>query len=340
MLSGWVLLDTGAANAEPAIPFTAATAETLDGRTFSLNWSAPGVHQVRIEASVVANHFVGPPVATSNHAATVTLILPDAPRWYFELIPDRGAPLVIADRSLHLLSAANFRDVGGYRTKDGRWVRMGLAYRSNALNQLTDADLARASALGIKIVCDLRMDDERRSGPDPVLGHATEISDNVMADRQVAAGRGSVSPARSAVKRMQDAYRDFVSLPSAQRGYHDLFERLSNSENLPTVFHCTAGKDRTGWAQAVLLTILGVPRDVILEDYVLTDHYLEPQIASVENTLRSVAATAKVIMRADPSYLRAAFQEVDRRFGSFDNYLHKGLKLSDVTLTAIRGNFL
>jgi protein-tyrosine phosphatase len=139
---------------------------------------------------------------------------------------------------------------------------------------------------------------------------------------------------------MQDAYRDFVSLPSAQRGYHDLFERLSNSENLPTVFHCTAGKDRTGWAQAVLLTILGVPRDVILEDYVLTDHYLEPQIASVENTLRSVAATAKVIMRADPSYLRAAFQEVDRRFGSFDNYLHKGLKLSDVTLTAIRGNFL
>lgn len=87
-------------------------------------------------------------VAVGLGAGRVTVAnLPNEPRWYFEMVPDRGDPLIIADRSLHLATAANLRDAGGYRTADGKWVRMELAYRSNGLEHLTDGELAQIEFL-------------------------------------------------------------------------------------------------------------------------------------------------------------------------------------------------
>jgi protein-tyrosine phosphatase len=138
------------------------------------------------------------------------------------------------------------------------------------------------------------------------------------------------------------AYREFVDLGSAQQAYHDVFERLADPAALPTIFHCTAGKDRTGWAQAVLLTILGVPRDTILKDYALTGRYLAPQrqIVAARLTPGMGGGATRIFLAADPAYLRVAFSEVSARYHRFDNYLHQGLKLSDATLASIRHNFL
>jgi protein-tyrosine phosphatase len=106
---------------------------------------------------------------------------------------------------------------------------------------------------------------------------------------------------------------------------------------LPTVFHCTAGKDRTGWAQAVFLSILRVPRSTIVEDYLLTNEFMQGD--ALESVRQSIgAARSKVI--ANPAALDAAFDQVAKEFGSFDRYLHQGLHLSDVTLAALRKNFL
>lgn len=337
-----------AALASGTIPFVSAWADSPDGNIITLVWDAPGVRHVRVLASRDGQRFADKPRFEGGGAGHVTLTLPPEARWYFELVPDHGNPLVIADRSLHLSSVANFRDVGGYRTADGHWVKMGVAYRTNALNAMTAQDMTRVETLGIKIVCDLRMDSERVRSPDPEIATAKEISDNVLADEQAKfqavanSGTAAKAAAADATERMKHAYRDFVDLGSARAAYHDLFERLSDPANLPTVFHCTAGKDRTGWAQAVLLTILGVPHDIIVKDYELTDRYLAPQASSVTRTFApgiSAVATQKM-MAADPAYLDAAFAEVAARYGSFDNYLHRGLSLNDKTLAAIRQNFL
>jgi protein-tyrosine phosphatase len=147
------------------------------------------------------------------------------------MVPDRGDPLIIADRSLHLATAANFRDPGGYRTADGKWVRMGLG-----------AMMARGGS------------QTGNAGQQYAAVHQTANSS------QPAAGGGSRQEFE------QRIYRDFVRLASARAAYRLLFERLADPKALPTVFHCTAGKDRIGSATAVFLTILGVPRQTIVQD--------------------------------------------------------------------------
>jgi protein-tyrosine phosphatase len=343
------------------IPFEAADVASPDGRVFVVSWRAPRIHAVRIFAGTDPAHVdTDHPVAKGAGNGEVTLsTLPSAPRWYFELRPDHGEPLVVADRSLHLTTAANFRDAGGYRTADGKWIRMGLVYRSNGIEHLTDDELAEIERLKIKLVCDLRTAEEIRRNPDRVPPGITAVSADVLADdadliHAMIAGAGTgTAPAAlqtpaanpqsaggSAAPDLQlRIYRDFVRLASARKAYRSLFERLADPAALPTVFHCTAGKDRTGWAQAVLLTILGVPRTTIVRDYELTNDYLQGDaLKSVRQSTSQ--ATTSVRLRADPKALDAAFDEVMQDYGSFDNYLRQGLQLSDYTLAAIRGNFL
>jgi protein-tyrosine phosphatase len=247
--------------------------------------------------------------------------------------------LVIATRSLHLTTAANFRDAGGYRTVDGKWVRMGLAYRSNGLGHLTDDELAQLDRLNIKVVCDLRTAEEIQRSPDRVPQGATDVSADVLADdAELMRGLMSGAGAQNVKDLEQRIYRDFVRLPSAQNAYRSLLERLADPTELPTVFHCTAGKDRTGWAEAVFLTILGVPRSTIVQDYLLTNQFLRDDALKIVRQSMSPAAPPKVV--ANPAALEAAFDQVKLDYGTFGNYLSQGLHLSDATLAAIRQNFL
>jgi protein-tyrosine phosphatase len=332
--------------AAPAIPFEAAEVKG-DAQTFVISWQARGIEHIRILAGTeptAATRRVARGGASGQMSVTG---LPPVPRWYFELRPDRGLPLVVADRSLHLSTAANFRDVGGYRSGDGKWVRMGLAYRSNGLEHLTDAELAEIDQLHIKLVCDLRTAEEVRRGPDRVPQGAQDISADVLADDAEllhAVMSGSPPPAAPAHDGAHQEgleeriYRDFVRLPSAQQAYQALFERLADPTQLPTVFHCTAGKDRTGWAQAVFLTLLGVPHATVVADYVLTNEYL--QGAALNSVRQSVNSAAAAKLVANPAALEAAFDQVTRDYGSFDAYLRNGLHLSDVVIAALRKNFL
>lgn len=341
-----------AVSALPPIPFEAA-AVSEDGHAFVVSWRADHVQHIQILAGTDPD-YIGRDRFVGEGAGIGQLTVSDlssAPRWYFELLPDRGEPLVIADRSLHFTTAANFRDAGGYRTEEGKWVRMGLVYRSNGIEHLTDEELAQIARLHIKLVCDLRTAEEIRRGPDRVPQGAADISADVLADdadlMHSLIGGGAVaqsgtaaqvSPPPSQEGLEERIYRDFVRLPSAQRAYQALFERLADPAQLPTVFHCTAGKDRTGWAQAVFLTILGVPRATIVEDYVLTNQYLRGDGLNSVRRSMSAATPSKIV--ANPASLDAAFDQVRKEYGSFDRYLHEGLHLSNATLTALRKNFL
>lgn len=322
-----------------AIPFDDARVTSADGRIFTISWHADRVSHVRIYAgvnftAVGRNREVG----DGRGSGRITVSdLPAEPRWYFELVPDRGQSLIIADRSLHLSTAANFRDAGGYRNAGGQWVRMGLAYRSNGIEHLAPDELDRLQALDLKLVCDLRTREEAQRGPDRIPQGLADISADVLADDAdlIHAMIAGEHTQRDLERRV---YRDFVRLKSARTAYHLLFERLSDPKSLPTVFHCTAGKDRTGWAEAVLLTILGVPRATIRRDYELTNGYLSG--AGLKSVRQAFSGAARGKVTADPAALEAAFDEVTRDYGSFDNYLHSGLELTEDTLESIRANFL
>lgn len=347
-----------------AIPFTEAAVSSTDGRSFTVAWKSASAGAVNIYAGtdpahVGHDHKVG--AGAGSGEITVT-DLPPAPRWYFSLEPDHGAPLVLADRSLHLPSAPNFRDAGGYRTADGHWVRMGLLYRSDQLDRLTPDDLKLVHGVGIKLVCDLRTETERKQG----LDRLPEGAQSLIAD---VAGPGSASSGLAAMISSPDkaralladgkgaalmiaANRDFVSKDSARIAYQAVFERLSDPAMLPGVFHCTAGKDRTGWAQAVFLSIMGVPRETIRSDYLASNAYLAEKNrrllamigASASRTGKNGGALdpawIQPLLDVRPEYLDAAFDEVEKRYGSMDSYLHEGLGLSDATLQSLRRLFL
>jgi protein-tyrosine phosphatase len=329
------------ADSVPAIPFESASVSAQGDASYSVSWRADGVRHVRVLAGPDLEH-IDRPVAEGGRSGEATVSgLPQAARWFFELEPDRGGPLIITDRSLHLTTAANFRDAGGYRTQDGKWVRMGLVYRSNGLEHLSDEELARIDRLHIKLVCDLRTAEERQSGPDRVPEGVADQPADVLADdadliHSLRSNDGRAAPSHEALE--ERIYRDFVRLPSARQAYRALFERLADPENLPTVFHCTAGKDRTGWAQAVFLTLLGVPRETVVEDYLLTNRYL--QGAALQSVRQSMNGGTSPAITANPQALDAAFDQVARDYGSFERYLREGLHLTDATLAALRKNFL
>jgi protein-tyrosine phosphatase len=329
------------------IPFRRADVLTHDGKAFVVSWSAPSAAgQVAVYARTTPDldSSTAPArrVGQAGPSGELHVVdLPSATRWYFELRPERGAPLVVADRSLHLRSAPNFRDVGGYRTSDGRWVRMGVAYRSDQLDRLSDADLAKIASLNPALIVDLRTDAERRSGPDRLPPTASPLVADVMASSppDMAAIMRATGP-QDSIAFLTQANRQFVSGASALGAYGVLMSRLDRSKGV-VVYHCTAGKDRTGWASAVLLTILGVPRATVMADYLASNAYLADKNKAMFSVLPSDrAAILEPVMTVRPAYLDAAFAEVKARYGSFDRYLSEGLGLDAAALAQLRSRFL
>lgn len=223
-----------------AIPFTTASITSIDDRAFNIAWTAPSAHAVRLYAGTDPAH-VGRDRPVGQGGATGALAvngLPDAARWYFELVPDIGQPLTLADRSLHLATAPNFRDAGGYRTFDGKWIRMGLLYRSDQLDLLSPADLQTIHAVGVHLFCDLRTGGERMRGPDRVPeGGVSLIADVAGSDSASArlarlfvdkSVQQDVRANGGSAKLMIDANRQFVSSPSA-RGLQGRFRTAGGS---------------------------------------------------------------------------------------------------------------
>jgi protein-tyrosine phosphatase len=243
---------------------------------------------------------------------------------------------------LHTEGIPNLRDVGGYRTTDGRMVRLGLVFRSTALDRATDSDLELLAQLGLHTVFDLRTSTERREDPDRVPPATSEVDLDVLADSpgSAAARIPEVFAHPDEASRLlsktdipaifEEIYRGLVSLPSALASYRTLFLDLSRETTLPALYHCTTGKDRTGWATAALLSLLGVPKESVFHDYLLSNEYLRH---AMKPLLDSFAARGgkpdllKPILRVEPEYLEAALTEMHERYGTIEGYFTDGLGL-------------
>ena len=236
-----------------------------------------------------------------------------------------------------LASADNFRDVAGdgYPTTDGRRLRTGVLFRSNEL-QLTDADAHALGSLGITAVYDLRETHEVDAHPDiEVPGstwHHVEVRGIPMDSVSHLASRDEGLAA------MRGVYRAFVDNPDARASFAELLTRLATTDGAQ-LFHCTAGKDRTGWAAALVLTLCGVDRDVVVTDYLLTNAVggtREKYLAMVREHLgEDKVAVYETVMVADAAYLQEAFDAVAATYGSIEDYVRDGLGVSDETVAAL-----
>jgi protein-tyrosine phosphatase len=245
----------------------------------------------------------------------------------------------------------NTRDLGGYPTRDGGRVRTGLVYRSGGLNRLTDGDAERLVALGIRTVFDLRTEPERTQAPDRIppgasyvsadvlgeeglnnLGNVWEMfTDPLVAQVRLAEGRGAAM--------WTGQYRDFVRLGSARAAYGRLFASLAGAANRPVLFHCSTGKDRTGWAAAALLTLLHVPDEIVMEDFLLSSILLGPAVAPMLDGFASRGgdpALLSPIVEVLPGYLEASLAEVERLFGTIEGYFADGLGIDAETQRDLR----
>jgi protein-tyrosine phosphatase len=246
---------------------------------------------------------------------------------------------------LRLASADNFRDVAGdgagYPARDGRRVRRGLFYRSNEL-QLADEDAASLAGLGIRTIHDLRSAFEIEAHPDvEVPGAAWRHAEVAGIPMETVATLADVD---SAVRVMHQVYDAFVRSPEARTSYAALITELATGE-LPQLFHCTAGKDRTGWAAALLLEVAGVDRGTILADYLLTN---DVSSATREKYLALVAehlgpekvAVYEPTMVVETAYLQTAYAAADEDYGSVEGYLTDGLGLDADLLARLRSRLL
>lgn len=268
----------------------------------------------------------------------------DSPRGV--AVADRSTSTAVAPGTPRLASMDNFRDIagpdGGYTTADGKRVRHGLVFRSNAITP-NDTDLATLNSLGIETIYDLRTSAEVAATPDTTLAGATNVRVNITGDASdgdLAAAVASMSTPAQAADLLAAMNRQFVTDAGPRAELNALLTDIADGEG-PQIVHCTAGKDRTGWATALLLSVAGVPRETIINDYLLTNEYsrasIEAKTAEVAQAKGSdTAAVIKVLLGVAPEYLQAGFDEADRTYGSIDNYLTVGLGLSPQTIARLK----
>jgi protein-tyrosine phosphatase len=261
----------------------------------------------------------------------------------------RPAPIVVAstwtigvmlrhpDRLWRLQGASNFRDLGGYPGHGGRPLRWRLLFRSDHLAGLTDADHATLQALALSRALDFRGSSERAATPYDLPGvaqHSLAIEPTVVQRMQALAGAGQPVSGAVAAELMKDLYRALVN--DQVHRFAEFFEHLLEAD-APLVFHCTAGKDRTGFAAALLLLALGVPRKLVMQDYLLTNEVFAPPPPSDD---ASRAEAVAVLWGVQQDFLDTALQAVDDDHGGLERYLGQRLGLSPAALDQLAARYL
>jgi protein-tyrosine phosphatase len=229
--------------------------------------------------------------------------------------------------------ASNFRDVGGYLNADGQRVRRGYLFRSDHLAALTPDDLAQVERLGIGHSLDFRGTAESAATPYEIAGVqrlSLAIEPTVMARMQALATQGVVPTTEETVDMMCETYRDFVN---HNAGTYGRFMKHLLEQPTPQVFHCTAGKDRTGFAAALLLSALGVTRNTIEHDYLLTNQLYK---RNVQLEGQGHAHVMKVLWQVQPEFLHAAFDAVDAQHGGMQDYLHGEIGLDSKEMAELK----
>lgn len=258
------------------------------------------------------------------------------------------------ERLLPIQHGNNFRDLGGYATDDGHTIKWGRLIRSGHLNTLDQQDLVTLNHLNIKYDLDFRAPDEITAQPDRVPAGAThkalpvfqtDETDASHSQEQIMADYSDRPDA--GYEHMLTVYHDMVTTDQAKQSYQTFFDQLlGNSDHTAVLFHCTAGKDRTGMGAAFLLSALNVDRPTIIRDYLLTNSvtkkYVDGRIKKMKQSGLPDAFTKNMfaLSTVSPDYINTALQEIDSQYGDVKNYLHSYLGISDEQMKDLQKLYL
>jgi protein-tyrosine phosphatase len=238
---------------------------------------------------------------------------------------------------LFLAGASNFRHLGGYAGHGGRRVVERRIFRSDHLGALTREDLQQLRALGVRRVLDLRGVAERSTAPcvlEDVPVHSLSIEPTIVQKLSALLEAGHRLTAAEVEEHMKDTYRGFVRQNTHR--FAELFGHLLEAD-APLVFHCTAGKDRTGFGAALVLASLEVGEADIMRDYLLTNELLKPLEPSRYGLTRDVQ---EVLWRVQPEFLQAALEALEADYGGMESYLREGLGLGEAERERLRELYL
>jgi protein-tyrosine phosphatase len=297
-----------------------------------------------------AGHDPGTPVLYST-GQEATIPNPDqAVRHYFRLESAAGEVVILAERQLSLKGTPNFRDLGGYGTREGRRLRWGKLYRSSKLSRLTEQDVDYVRRLGVTLICDFRQVVEQELEPTLIdQGGLTRI-----ASLPVAPGshQSFIENLHNGILAVEDAHgfmeqlnRELVATQLPR--YAEMFQLLLAGDQ-QVLIHCASGKDRTGFGSALILDVLGVEEEAIVEDYLLTNRYLpvEEEVERLSRELvdHSGSAVSEDVLRpmleVRPEYIRACFEEIRRRYESREHFFETALKLDEKRIQELKERYL
>jgi len=335
--------------------------ERLDPARIAVTWTGTAVsgEQYRISISDAADAAMPGQVSpVAGAAGRIELDHAPGVRPYVRIEDDKGEWIVVGERVLPLEGGINFRDLGGYPTPDGRQVRWGALFRSGAMDTLTDGDYAYLQRLGIKTICDLRANQERKAAPtqnERIAAGATYVSWDYDLDFDASALKQAFTaggdPKEAAVRMMSGFYR---TMPQAfAPRYRAAFDALKAGDGL--LFNCSAGKDRTGLLAALVLTTLGVAPDAVMADYAMSQRVAslqtlrqrgnDPTGKKAEDPnmaffARLPSGAVDALMGTDPVYLYSAFDQIRADYGSVDAYIERELGVSAADRLALQTRYL
>jgi protein-tyrosine phosphatase len=240
-------------------------------------------------------------------------------------------------RHFDLAGASNFRDLGGYPAKDGRAIRWRRIFRSNHLGDVTDADIEVLRRLNLRRAFDFRGAEERLSAMcrlEEIAVHSLPIEPTVAATLRGLRDTGKPLSSAAALDVMRDSYRGYVRHNTPR--FRALFAHMLE-DRAPLVIHCTAGKDRTGFACALILHALGVSDDLIAEDYLLTNRFYRRDPAASPDLPDEVR---QAIASVEASFLAAGFEAVYAEYGNLENYFGEALGLGPRERATLEASYL
>jgi protein-tyrosine phosphatase len=334
-------------------PTQPAQVVRLANGRFHLTWQ-PQAERVEIFAGSEPDRLeTTTPIAEVSAAQSIALSLPEAwPRPYFGLRlmggEMNGRFLTVAERVLPVAGAINLRDLGGYVGLNGRPVRWGRVYRSGMLHQLTPAGWHMLADLGLRWVCDLRSQTEVEQNPTTLLA-ATAVS---LLPRPVQSPDSrirqlfSVWRNRNQLDQILFEIYTRVMLDNNAAIIGDILRQLANAANLPFLYHCTAGKDRTGVVTAVLLGLLGVDDETIIADYSLSNAHYDQYYDTLNQDIQRMSSLGFDVDQRHPLFLAQPQMMADtlaylrQQYGSIEQYVRQQAGLDEQTVGQIRENLL
>lgn len=254
----------------------------------------------------------------------------------------------------------NFRELGGYQTDDGKSVRTGAIYRGQHLSALSDKGKQFVDDLGLGTILDFRSESEAEKEPNYVPAGAEYIripgiasmdenmaqynkGGNLNMQDLILQAKGDAEGIALLRGYLKESYREMALRPDA---FAALMRLLLEKPDKPLLFHCTAGKDRTGVGAALILSVLGVPRQTVLDDYLLSNRFRR---AEVRRTMwkmrifvrdRQLADVVEQMLTVRPELIGATFSAIDEQYGGFEAFVAKGLLLTREDVKTLKARYL